>query len=184
MDKAGAFGRRFEEWTTALHEDVHLTLALLTEEKIPPQARRQLAGALSYLLTRLDLIPDHERAGAVDDAMVLRVAYGLAAEHLNDVPVAASARVARLIDDDESTRRFLGDAMYARLRRHVLELAEREVRGRKPDRILAEPPALTQFKREIEETLPGMKPPHIASDEDAASIERQVLAYLKAKLGA
>jgi len=182
MDKPRGFGRRFEEWTTTLHEDVHLTLDLLGDERIPPQARRQLAGALSYLLTRLDLIPDHERAGAVDDAMVLRVAYGIAAELLQPLPAAAQAKAGRLMNEEEAVRQFLGDALYAKLRRHVLELAEREVRGRKPERIITDAQARAQLKRELEETLPSLKPPRIDSDAAEAEVERSVMNYLKAKL--
>lgn len=178
MEKARGFGKRFDEWTAALADDVNSTMAIVADEKVPPQARRQLAGALSYLLLQLDLIPDRERAGAVDDALVIRVAYGIAAEHLD-----SNARAGRLINDDEAIREFLGDALYSRLRRHVTELCEREVRGRKADQIIHDARARADMKRELDETVAKLKPPHIDNEVIEEEIERAVINYLKIKLG-
>ena len=70
MANASEWARRFEEWTTSLPADVQATWEMLTNESVAPPGRRWLAAALSYTLTQLDLIPDHERAGSIDDAFV------------------------------------------------------------------------------------------------------------------
>ena len=68
MAKPSEWARRFEEWTTSLPADVQQTFDMLTNDSVAPPGRRWLAAALSYTLTQLDLIPDHERAGSIDDA--------------------------------------------------------------------------------------------------------------------
>jgi uncharacterized membrane protein YkvA (DUF1232 family) len=79
MGTHAEWAKRFEEWTSSLAGDVQATWDMLGNDAIAQPGRRWLAGALSYTLTQLDLIPDHERAGSIDDAFVLRVAYGLGA---------------------------------------------------------------------------------------------------------
>src|SRR5262245_46147949 len=120
---------RFEEWTSNLPADLTATFTLSGDERIAPQGRRYLAGALAYALMQLDLIPDHEPAGSVDDALVLRLAYGLAAEHAAKAALEDAARFARMTNDEDLVREFLGDALFAKLRRFVIELADKEVRG-------------------------------------------------------
>src|SRR5262245_28726248 len=100
---------RFEEWTTNLAADLGVTFTLSGDERIAPQGRRFLAGALAYSLQQLDIIPDHEPAGSVDDAIVLRVAYGLAAEHAARAAVDDASRFARMTNDEDEIRAFLGD---------------------------------------------------------------------------
>src|SRR5439155_16802361 len=96
MANASEWARRFEEWTSTLSKDVTATWDMLTNESVAAPGRRWLAAALSYTLTQLDLIPDHERAGSIDDAFVLRIAYGLAAEHAGKTSTDDTARIARM----------------------------------------------------------------------------------------
>jgi uncharacterized membrane protein YkvA (DUF1232 family) len=184
MANASEWARRFEEWTTSLPNDVRATWEMLTNAQVAPQGRRWLAGALSYTLTQLDLIPDHERAGSIDDAFVLRVAYGLAAEHAVGTSTDDAARIARMTNEEDALRRFLGDALYARLRRYVMDLADKEVRGRTVDHILDDPRARQDMGRELDTQCKKMKPVHAGSPEEAEALVISVQSYLKMKLAA
>lgn len=184
MANASEWARRFEEWTTSLPGDVQATWEMLSNDAVAPQGRRWLAGALSYTLTQLDLIPDHERAGAIDDAFVLRVAYGLAAEHAVNTSTDDAARIARMTNDEDALRQFLGDALYAKLRRYVTDLADKEVRGRTVDLVLNDARARADMSRELEAQCKKMKPVHAGTPEEAEALVVSVQSYLKMKLAA
>jgi uncharacterized membrane protein YkvA (DUF1232 family) len=184
MANATKWARRIEEWTTSLPNDVQATWDLLAKESLGPAGRRWLAGALSYTLTRFDLIPDHERAGSVDDAFVLRIAYGLAAEHAGKAGKDDAGLIARMTHDEDELREFLGDTIYAKLRRYVMELPDKEVRGRTVEQILGDERARTDMKRELEIQCKKMKPTHVESAEDAEALVVSVQSYLKMKLSA
>jgi uncharacterized membrane protein YkvA (DUF1232 family) len=178
----GQNARRFAEWTERLAEDVELTFALTADAKVAQPGRRVLAGALSYILTQLDLIPDHEKVGSVDDAFVLRVAHGLAAEHTAHVGRAESAKIAKLTHEEDELREFLGDALFSKLRRHVLELPEKAVRGRTVDQVLNDARARQDMKRELDQRVKAMKAMHVDDDAAGEAIEVSVKSYLSMKL--
>lgn len=174
---------RFEEWTTNLQGDLTATFALSGDERIAPQGRRFLAGALAYSLTQLDLIPDHEQAGSVDDALVLRIAFGLAAEHAARASVDDAARFARMTNEEDEIREFLGDALFAKLRRMVLELPDKEVRGRTSDQVIVAGKLRDDLKRELDSAGKRIKkaPASNAAEQDA--LELSVKSWLSMKLG-
>jgi uncharacterized membrane protein YkvA (DUF1232 family) len=167
-----------------LPDDVQATWEMLTNDSVAPPGRRWLAGALSYTLTQLDLIPDHERAGSIDDAFVLRIAYGLAAEHAAKTSTKDASRIARMTQQEDQLREFLGDALYAKLRRHVSDLADKEVRGRSSDLILSNEKARADMKRELDVQCKKMKAAHAGSAEENEAMIVSVQSYLKMKLGA
>ncbi len=172
--------RRFAEWTSTLPDDVEATWKLIHDEKVALPGRRLMAGALSYLLTQLDLIPDHEKAGAIDDAFVLRIAYGLGAEHFAKIH---DGRIARLTNDEDTIKEFLGDALFVKLRNYVQRLLDKPVRGRTVEQILSDPRSQTDMKRELDQRIKLMKPTLIDDDATAEQIEVAVKSYLKMKLG-
>jgi uncharacterized membrane protein YkvA (DUF1232 family) len=174
--------RRFAEWTESLTADVWTIFALLDNEKIASPGRKLLAGSLSYLLTTLDLIPDHERAGAVDDAMVLRLACALATEHAAEASVGDSAKLGRLANDEDTIKAALGEATFAKLRRYVVGLADKEVRGRTTEQLLGDGRARGDMKRELEQALKKLKPANVDSDKDADALMVSVKSYLQMKL--
>jgi len=182
MAKPGASARRFQEWTTQLPSDVHATLDLCGSEAIAPPGRRFLAGALNYILTQLDLIPDHQKAGAVDDAFVIRVSYGLAAEHAGSASTKESAHIGRMTNEEDEIRAFLGDAMFAKLRRYVIELADKPVRGRTTDQIASDGKVRAQMKGELAEAGKKLKAVQALTDDEAQQIEVSVKSYLSMKL--
>jgi uncharacterized membrane protein YkvA (DUF1232 family) len=183
MDQRGSHARKFQEWTTSLPGDVQTTFELLSSEAVAPPGKRFLAAALSYIVTQLDLIPDHEQAGAIDDAFVVRVAHGLAAEHAGKAGTQESAFMARMTNEEDAIRHYTGDALFARLRRYVVELADKTVRGRNTDAILNDAKTRADLKKEIDQTLKKLRPPHALDDAEAEQIEVQVKTWLEMKLG-
>ena len=184
MAKPSEWARRFEEWTTSLPEDAQATWEMLTNDSVAAPGRRFLAGALSYTLTQLDLIPDHDRNGSIDDAFVLRIAYGLAAEHAAKTSTADAARIARMTRDEDDLREFLGDAIYSKLRRYVSEFADKEVRGRTVDHILSDARARQDMKRELDVQCKKMKPSRSGTPDEDEALGVSVKSYLSMKLGA
>jgi uncharacterized membrane protein YkvA (DUF1232 family) len=183
MGTQGQYARRFADWTHELPNDVPATFDLMSNEQVAPPGRRFLAGALSYILTQLDLIPDHEKAGAIDDAFVIRLAYGLAAEHASKVGTRESAVIAKMTNEEDEIRQFVGDMLFAKLRRYVVELADKTVRGRTTDQLLTDPKARADMKRELEQAMKKLKPAIAVDDAEAVAIETSVKSYLKMKLG-
>lgn len=184
MANASEWARRFEEWTTSLPADVQATWELLSNDSVAPPGRRWLAAALSYTLTQLDLIPDHERAGSIDDAFVIRIAYGLAAEHASKTSTKDAAIIARMTTQEDELREWLGDKLYAKLRRYVSDLADKEVRGRTTDHILADDRARADMKRELDVQCKKMKAAHAGTADENEALVVSVQSYLKMKLGA
>jgi uncharacterized membrane protein YkvA (DUF1232 family) len=175
---------RFEEWTTNLSGDLTATFALSGDERIAPQGRRFLAGALAYSLLQLDLIPDHEAAGSVDDAIVLRLAYGLAAEHAARASVEDAARFARMTNDEDEVRQFLGDGLFAKLRRFVLDLADKPVRGRTSDQVIVAGKPRDDMKRELDTAGRRIKKANAGPDDKAhEALEVSVKSWFSMKLG-
>jgi uncharacterized membrane protein YkvA (DUF1232 family) len=178
MDQA----RRFAEWTETLPADVWTVFALMENEKIAQPGRRLLVGSLSYILTTLDLIPDHERAGAVDDALVIRLACALASEHAADASVGDSAKLSRLANDEDEIKSALGEATFAKLRRYVVELADKTVRGRTAEHVISDAKVRAEMKRELEQAIRKLKPATVTDDKDGESLMLSVKSYLQMKL--
>jgi len=183
MAQAGRHARRFAEWASELPADIEFAFGLSGNEAIAAQGRRFLAGGLCYLLTQLDIIPDHEKAGSIDDAFVLRVAYGLCAEHASKVGTAESARIAKMTNEEDEVRQFLGDALFAKLRRHVVELADKTVRGRTTDQLISDARARADLKRELDQSIKKLRPPILDDDAQAEALEVSISSYFKMKLG-
>ena len=176
--------QRFEEWTGQLASDLDATFALTIDERIAPQGRRFLAGALSYALQQLDIIPDHEDAGSVDDAAVLRVSFGLAAEHAAKAGVEQASMFARMTNDEDQLREFFGDALFAKLRRFVVELADKPVRGRASDQVIVAGRPRDDMKRELDQSAKRIKRVNAGSDaKSAEALEVSVKSWFSMKLG-
>lgn len=183
MSSAPRAARLFEDWTSQLAADLNATFALSGDPRIAPQGRRFLAGALSYSLQQLDIIPDHEAAGSVDDAIVLRIAYGLAAEHAAGAGVDDAARFARMTNDEDRVREFLGDTLFAKLRRLVMDLTEKPVRGRTSDQVIVAGPPRDEMKRELDSHAKRIKKADAGQDDKAhEALEVSVRSWFSMKL--
>jgi hypothetical protein len=86
--------------------------------------------------------------------------------------------------DEDELRTLLGDALYAKLRRYVVELADKEVRGRTVDQILSDKRAREDMKRELDLATKKMKPAMAGTGPEQEALVVSVLSYLKMKLGA
>jgi uncharacterized membrane protein YkvA (DUF1232 family) len=182
MAQAGKHARRFVEWSSQLPADVDATYALMSSEAIAAPGRRFLAAALNYTLTQLDLIPDHEKAGTVDDAFVLRIAFGLAAEHAAQAGTRESSLIARMTNEEDEIRQFIGDELFAKLRRYVVDLTDKPVRNRTVEQIVNDAKLRETMKRELDQAMKKVKPAAAISDAEAAEIEVSVKSYLSMKL--
>jgi uncharacterized membrane protein YkvA (DUF1232 family) len=176
---------RFEQWTANLPGDLEATFALSGDQRIATQGRRFLAGALAYSLLQLDIIPDHEQAGSIDDAIVLRVAFGLAAEHAAGAGVDDAARFARMTNEEDEVRQFLGDTLFAKLRRFVLELGDKPVRGRTAEQVIVPGKPRDEMKRELDSAGKRIKKVNAGDDVKAQeALEVSVKSWFTMKLGA
>jgi len=183
MSTEGQHGKRFAEWASQLRNDVEITWNLMQDDAVLQPGRQYLAGALNYLLTQLDLIPDHERAGLVDDAFVIRVAFGLTAEYAGKVDTKGSAHIARLSNEEDDIKAFLGDVTFAKLRRYVIDLGQKSVRGRTAEQIVVDAKARADMRRELDQAIKKLPVGNEITDSDAVGIETDVHSYFKMKLG-
>ena len=104
-ETADKFVETVREWVGSLREDVETCKAIVATEALDADARRFAATALNYLVTRLDLVPDHEPTiGAIDDAMVLRVCVHFAVDHNADQGLDSDVLVATMRLSNEAQR--------------------------------------------------------------------------------
>src|SRR3954467_5442862 len=110
----------FPGWLKSLAEDAQKLAGLLEHADSSPAAQRGAASALNYLFKSLDLIPDGlEDLGLLDDAFVMRaLAETVKQEATYALPFDESGTVARLAEEAELVREFLGD-QYARLEKYA-----------------------------------------------------------------
>jgi len=173
--------QNFKSWSETIVSDVAALEKLVEAEGAEGEARRLAAGALSYLVMRLDLVPDHEQGiGALDDVMVLRVCAQLAGGHgLTGVDEDAEITLSRLANEADQIADFLGTQSYDKLRQYCVKLAETPVRGRHPGQIIADEAARKALFAEVDEEIKKTVPVIITDAEDA---ELRLKAYLTHKL--
>jgi uncharacterized membrane protein YkvA (DUF1232 family) len=171
-----------KQWVSSLREDIETVKAVVDSEKVDPDARKFAASALSYLVTRMDLVPDwNETIGVLDDVMVIRVCMGLASAYgleeglESDTLIGAS----RLANDAERVNAFLGEDLAARFRRYCARLSEEAVRGRTPEGIVEDAAARARLYEEIDADLLRM-PAAPFDDPDALIVTFK--SYLHHKL--
>ena len=172
---------KMRKWIDTFADDVEVVKKIVESEKAAPEARQLAAGALNYLVTRMDLIPDwEETCGVIDDAMILRVATMLAAEkELGNLDGATTQKVGRLCNEAEVVHEFLGDELYPRLKKFTQDLIGKEVRGRKAATVVDDLKQRKALYAEIEDDLKRLPP---APMNDPDGVERTILGYLKQKL--
>lgn len=172
----------FKSWSESFHQDVEALKQLVESETAHEEARKLAAAALNYLVTRMDLVPDHTAGiGAFDDVMVLRICMSLASSHaFGDLPGEAEYTLGRLGNDAEKLKEFLGRELYDKLRSYCAKLTETIVRGRSPAQIVDDPAARKALYAEVEDELKRAAPVVV---EDAEDAELRLKAYLAHKLG-
>jgi uncharacterized membrane protein YkvA (DUF1232 family) len=170
----------FKSWSESIASDV-AALKALVESKADVQARRLAAGALGYLVTRMDLVPDWEGGiGALDDVMILRVCAQLAAGHgFASVSDEHDVTLSRMANQAERISEFLGAETYDKMRSFASKLVDVAVRGRAPATILADAAARATLFVEVDDEVKKSLPVVI---KDAGDAELRLKAYLNHKL--
>jgi uncharacterized membrane protein YkvA (DUF1232 family) len=171
----------FKSWSESFHEDVVALKALVEAPQAHVDARKLAAAALNYLVTRMDLVPDHEQGiGALDDVMILRMCVSLASAHpFGDLPGDAEVVLARMANDAERMRGFLGGELFDKLKKYASRLTETAVRGRHPSQIVDDDAARAALYGDVDLELKRSVPVVIT---DAADAELRLKAYLTHKL--
>src|SRR6478672_413759 len=108
--------------------------ALLESAKADEKARKLAGGALGYLVSKMDLIPDwNEGIGVIDDVMVLRVCAQLSAGHGRDgLSTTTEVNLERMSNEADKISAFLGGGVYDKLKQYCARLSDQAVRGRTP----------------------------------------------------
>jgi uncharacterized membrane protein YkvA (DUF1232 family) len=171
----------FKRWAETIRPDTDAFKALLESGKADASARRLAGAALSYLVSRMDLIPDwNEGIGVIDDVMVLRVCAQLTSSNERGaLPAAAEVSLERMANEADAIAAFLGSALYDKLRAHVARLADQAVRGRTPQKLADDAEARAALYAEVEDEIKRTVPVVI---KDAADAEVRLKAYLTHKL--
>src|SRR5262245_48494150 len=108
---------QLKEWVHALPEDVAMLKEFVASAAAPSEPKILAAGALNYLVTQMDLVPDWEAAaGVLDDAMVVRVAIALGSDRdFGALRGELLAGLGRLGNEAEVVADLLGTELYQKL---------------------------------------------------------------------
>lgn len=169
-------------WVGSFREDVETMKKILENGEVDEDARKFAATSLTYLISRMDLIPDWTPTiGVVDDVMVLRIcvdlasAYGLGDNLDSDTLIA----VGRLTNEAERIDSLIGEDLYSKLRKIVSRLSDEPVRGVTPATIVNDKVIRERLYDDVEEELQRMP---AAVFKDSEGVELKLRSYLHAKL--
>jgi uncharacterized membrane protein YkvA (DUF1232 family) len=169
-------------WVESFREDVETMKAILENKEVDADARKYAATSLTYLISRMDLIPDWTPTiGVADDVMVLRIcvdiagSYGLVDNLDSDTLIA----VGKLTNEAERIDDLLGGDLYSKLRKIVARLSDEPVRGVTPTTIVDDQELRQRLYDDVEQELQRMP---AAAFDDAESVELRLRSYLHAKL--
>ena len=171
----------FRSWADTIRQDIDAFKALLDSPRADA-ASKQLAGAaLSYLVSRMDLVPDwNEGIGVLDDVMVLRVCAQLTQGcDRGTLPTQIEVSLERMANEADKITGFVGGVLYDKLRAYCAKLVDHSVRGRAPSQIVDHAEARKALYREVEDELKRSVPIVVNDPVDA---EVRLKAYLTHKL--
>jgi len=171
----------FKSWADTIRQDIEAFKALLESPKADAESRQLAGGALQYLVSKMDLIPDwNEGIGVIDDVMILRVCAQLASDlDRGALPTSAEVSFERLANEAERITKFLGGPIYDKLKSYCSKLGELKVRGRSVQQLIDDAAVRKQFYVELDEELKKTVPIVINDPVDA---ELRLKAYLTHKL--
>lgn len=171
----------FKSWAETIRQDTDAFKALLEATSADERARKLAAGALAYLVSKMDLIPDwNEGIGVIDDVMVLRVCAVLSQDHeRGTLPTAAEASLERMANQADKIGTFLGGPIYDKLKAYCAKISDAPVRGMTSTQLLDEAPSRKKLYQAIDEELEKTVPIVI---NDPADAELRLKAYLTHKL--
>ena len=171
----------FKSWAETIRQDIDAYKTLLESDKADEKARKLAGGALAYLVSKMDLIPDwNEGIGVIDDVMVLRVCAAMSQDHGRDgISGAAEASLERMSNQAEKIHEFLGGPLYDKLKVYCAKLGDLKVRGTSPTAMMADAAARTAFYAALDEEIEKTVPIVVNDPKDA---ELRLKAYLTHKL--
>jgi len=171
----------FKSWAETIRQDMDAFKALLESGKADEKARKLAGGALSYLVSKMDLIPDwNEGIGVIDDVMVLRVCAALSQDlSRGSLPTSAEAALERMANQSEKITEFLGGPVYDNLKKYCAKLGDTKVRGVTAQNLIDEESARKTLYVQLDEELEKTVPIVINDPTDA---ELRLKAYLTHKL--
>ena len=171
----------FKGWADTIRHDVEAFKTLLDSASADNSSRKIAGAALSYLVSRMDLIPDwNEGIGVIDDIMVLRVCAQLTQTHARGaLPPATETALVRLAKEAEQIKEFLGAPLYDNLSAYCAKLVDQKVRNRTVAEIVEDETVRKALFTEVEEEVKTTGPMVINDPVDA---ELRLKAYLTHKL--
>jgi len=171
----------FKSWAETIRQDSDAFKALLESANADDKARRLAGGALQYLVSKMDLIPDwNEGIGVIDDVMVLRVCAVLTQDHdRGALPATAEAAIERMANQADSISAFLGGPLFDKLKAYCSRLGETPVRGATVAQLLEDQGARSSLYKGLADELDKTVPIVV---NDATDAELRLKAYLTHKL--
>ena len=171
----------FKGWAETIRQDSDAFKALLESDKADAASRKLAGAALSYLVSRMDLIPDwNEGIGVIDDVMVLRVCAQLTQGHeRGSLPTQHEVALDRMANEADKISAFLGAAIYDKLKSYCSKLVDQSVRGRSPAQVIEDAALRKGLYTELEDEIKRTVPIVINDPTDA---ELRLKAYLTHKL--
>ena len=171
----------FKGWADTIRQDIEAFKTVLESPKADADAKKLAGGALSYLVSKMDLIPDwNEGIGVIDDVMVLRVCAQLAQDHdRGPLTTSQEATFERLCNEAEKITAFLGGPLYDKLKSYCAKLGEQKVRGRTPAELADDATLRKAFYGELDDELKKTVPIVVNDPVDA---ELRLKAHLTHKL--
>ncbi|MBV8756357.1 MAG: DUF1232 domain-containing protein [Deltaproteobacteria bacterium] len=171
----------FKGWAETIRADVDALKALLEADKASLEARKLAGGALQYLVSKMDLIPDwNEGIGVVDDVMVLRVCAQLSQGHdRGSLPTSAEVNLDRMANEADKISAFLGGGVYDKLKSYCSKLGDQAVRGRTPQQLIDDAATRKALYVELDDEIKKTVPIVVNDPVDA---ELRLKAYLTHKL--
>lgn len=171
----------FKGWAETIRQDIDALKALLENDQASADARKLAGAALSYLVSKMDLIPDwNEGIGVIDDVMVLRVCAQLSAGFSRaGLATTAEVDLERMANEADKISGFLGGGVYDKLKQYCSRLADQAVRGRTPAQLAEDPAARKALYGELEDELKKTVPIVV---NDPADAELRLKSYLIQKL--
>ncbi|HEX2690794.1 MAG TPA: YkvA family protein [Kofleriaceae bacterium] len=171
----------FKAWVDTIHHDIDAWKAVLESSEADTGARQLAAAALSYLVSRMDLVPDwNEGIGMLDDVMVLRVCAQLTQDHeRGPLPAAAEVSLGRMANEADRIADFVGSASYDKLRVYCAKLVDQATRGRTPGQLVGDAALRKALYVEIDDEIKRRVPIVVSDPADA---EVRLKAYLTHKL--
>jgi uncharacterized membrane protein YkvA (DUF1232 family) len=171
----------FKGWAESIRSDIDGFKAILDSPKADASSRKLAAGALLYMVSRMDLIPDwNEGIGVIDDVMVLRVCARLTQGHeRGPLPRGADVALDRMANEADKITAFLGGPLYDKLASYCAKLVDQAVRGRSPAELIEDEALRNALYAELEDELKASVPIVV---NDPADAELRLKAYLTHKL--